>query len=102
MSIQHETSKSKKYKHLVYVEFLELLCRAAPYIPQNDYLYHDKPHTPIHVKVLNLLKIIFDYRSKEGLAFDQEILFEPKEDSESENESGNVTLSPASIETNHD
>jgi hypothetical protein len=33
MTVQHEASKRKKYKYLYYVEFLELLCRVAPYIP---------------------------------------------------------------------
>ena len=90
MTVPHEASKSKKYTYLYYVEFLELLCRVAPYIPQNA-CHHSKPggaptpnHAPIHLKVINLLRVIFDYRKKEGLAFDQEGLLDLAADSESE------------------
>jgi hypothetical protein len=48
MTVPHEASKSKKYTYINYVEFLELLCRAAPYIPQNV-CHHAAQHTPIHV-----------------------------------------------------
>ena len=33
MTIQNESTKSKKYKWLLYVEFLELICRVSPFIP---------------------------------------------------------------------
>jgi hypothetical protein len=87
MTVAHEASKSKKYTYLYYVEFLELLCRVAPYIPQNTCQHGGAPthnHVPIHLKVINLLRVIFDYRKKEGLAFDQEGLLDLAADSESE------------------
>ena len=88
MTVPHEASKSKKYTYLYYVEFLELLCRVAPYIPQNSsHLFgasQDDIHAPINKKVMVLLRLIFDYRKQEGLAFDQEGLVDLADDSESD------------------
>jgi hypothetical protein len=60
MTIQHEASKSKKYRWLYFVEFLEMLCRVAPHIDQNQ-ISGGAP-VSIAIKVNNLLREIFDYR----------------------------------------
>lgn len=80
MTVIDEVKNRSRFNRLVYVEFLEMLCRVALFVGQVG------PDRPVEVKVYELLKILFKRRYLIGK--DQPETFPLKEvkrdDSESE------------------
>ena len=58
MTIIDENKNMNKYNYLLFVEFLEMLCRLA--------LILFKEHDTVENKVFYLLKIIYDHQYEKG------------------------------------
>lgn len=80
MTVLDEVKNRSRYNRLVYVEFLEMLCRVALHVGKLG------PDRPVEIKLYELLKVIFERRYESGK--DQRETFPLKDlkadDSESE------------------
>ena len=85
MTVWHEENKSKKYKYLWYVEFLEFLCRISLELEANIRA-EKKYYMGINHKVETLLKMVFEYRQEQGIDEVPVELFERDDSSSSETE----------------